>query len=633
VIGGRIVREYRQVTLLGLLLTVVLWLVLVFVVGGLLVAAWPLVIAAGCGFVVAWWRGWHARRLVIGALWCLPMLATFVIAYGIDGGAWQVAAWSPVLAWDRSWHALTSGDWLRAMVLMAPSAVPFGMLLAALAWRARVALMAAGAVGWWPGAPVAFDERQWRRQVRTAALRVRAPGGVPLTRRDGPVLGATIRAVGHRPRPVLRLPYGAVRSHLLVIGTTGAGKTTTMVRLWAGFWACAAELYRKLRGPRPWLMVIDAKGGWDARDAAQRAREVLADVGAQTIAVWPDEVALDMWALPPLRLAELLIDLVPVAEEGAAAYYADVLTSIVGLAVAAPCGPPRNSADFLARLDAAWLADAYAGDRPMLAEASAARDHCGEARLRYRALFSRLGPGFDGDAAVTDFDVLYCIVEGTASHAVGEAQALLLTELAAHAATGWGIPGAERRAGTLALDEFSAVARRVPIHALTERCRSLGLAVQVAAQSWAALAPGEDERARLAATAAGGVVVMRCPDPDALCRLAGTRAVIETGRKIIGQGRYGQEGTGRVQRAWVVDPDRVRNFRAGQAAYISGAACTYVQVAPHRRSPLALPTPPVAGLLPGSIPGPQEPPTRPERAEQAPVTGPELPLPGGRGAV
>jgi hypothetical protein len=81
-------------------------------------------------------------------------------------------------------------------------------------------------------------------------------------------------------------------------------------------------------------------------------------VGAARVAVWPDEVALNLWALPPARLAELLVDLVPVAAEGAAAYYADVLASVVGLAVAAPGGPPGDSADFLARLDGGWLASA-----------------------------------------------------------------------------------------------------------------------------------------------------------------------------------------------------------------------------------------------------------------------------------
>ena len=66
-----------------------------------------------------------------------------------------------------------------------------------------------------------------------------------------------------------------------------------------------------------------------------------------------------------------------------------------------------------------------------------------------------------------------------------------------------------------------------------------------------------------------------------LADLAGTRRVIEVGRKIIGRGRYGDQGTGRVQYAWVVDPDRVRDLGPGQGAFISGNACTYVQVAPY----------------------------------------------------
>ena len=101
--------------------------------------------------------------------------------------------------------------------------------------------MATGAAGWSPAAPVAFDERQWRRSVRSAALRVRAPGGVPLlsAARRIRVLGAVIRSVGHRPRPVLELPYPLLRTHMLIVGTTGAGKTTALIRLMAGFWAAA----------------------------------------------------------------------------------------------------------------------------------------------------------------------------------------------------------------------------------------------------------------------------------------------------------------------------------------------------------------------------------------------------------
>ena len=297
-----------------------------------------------------------------------------------------------------------------------------------------------------------------------------------------------------------------------------------------------------------------------------------------------------------------------------------MLASVVGLAVHAPGGPPADSAGFLTRLDSSWLAAAYAGDPIKGAEVRAAAGHAGEVRLRYRALLDKLGPGFDGESAVTDFDGLYCVLEGTASASVAQAQARALTELVTEAATSWTAAG--RRTGLLVLDEFSAVSGRVPVHELTERCRSLGLAVFVAAQSWHGLAPDEDCRARLAGSAAGGVVVMRCPDPDALCSLAGTRRVIEIGRKLVRPGRYGDEGSGRVQHAWVADPDRVRNFRPGQAAWIRGNACTYVHVAPWRRPPLALEAPR------------REPAARPARTELMPaprraigLAGPQVPLP------
>jgi hypothetical protein len=607
---GRWVREYRRITLMSVVVQAVLWLALVGVVVGLLVAAWPLVVASVWAFVAAWVRGWPPRRLVVAAGWCVPMVAVFALAAFLTGeDAWQAAVWSPVYAWVRAWHALAGGRWLAAMVVIAPTAVPLGLLAGGLLWRIRLGLMAAGAAGWGPGAPVAFDERQWRRSVRTAAQRVRAPGGVPLlSRRGNPQLGAVIRAVGHRPRPVLELPYAAVRSHLVLVGTTGAGKTTALVRLVAGFWAAALARFRRGAGARPWVVMVDAKGGFDARDAAERARRALADVSAGRVAIWPDEVSLNLWALPPGRLVEVLTDLVPLAAEGPAAFYSDVLAAVVDLAVTAPVGPPRDSAEFLSRLDAGWLASAWAGMPDRAGEARAAGSQVGDVRLRYRALFTRLGPGFDGDAHVTDFDVLYCIVEGTASTQVGQAQARALTELVADAATSW--DSGTQRAGMLVLDEFSAVAGRVPVHELTERCRSLGLSVVVAAQSWQALAADEAARSRLAGSAGGGVVVMRCPDPDALCRLAGTRRVIETGRKMIARGRYGDEGTGRVQHAWVVDPDRVRNFRPGQAAWIYGNACTYVQVAPYRRSPLALTV------------RPEPVPARPEQAPLAVEAGP-----------
>ena len=48
---------------------------------------------------------------------------------------------------------------------------------------------------------------------------------------------------------------------------------------------------------------------------------------------------------------------------------------------------------------------------------------------------------------------------------------------------------------------------------LYERARSLGLAVQVSAQSWQGLAADDDERYRIAAAAEGGIWLLRTPHP------------------------------------------------------------------------------------------------------------------------
>ncbi len=65
--------------------------------------------------------------------------------------------------------------------------------------------------------------------------------------------------------------------------------------------------------------------------------------------------------------------------------------------------------------------------------------------------------------------------------------------------------------------------RRLPIWQLYERARSLGLAVQVSAQSWPGLAADEDERYRIAASADGGIWLLRTPHPEPAAAPAGTR--------------------------------------------------------------------------------------------------------------
>jgi hypothetical protein len=169
----------------------------------------------------------------------------------------------------------------------------------------------------------------------------------------------------------------------------------------------------------------------------------------------------------------------------------------------------------------------------------------------------------------------------------------------------------------LAADDYSAVSRRVPLSNLYERGRSLGIGVQVSAQTWQGLGADDDERYRIAATADGGIFVMHTPYPEPLVELAGTRRVLETAHKLIGSS-WGDEGTTRLQHTWTADPNLIRRLQVGQACYIAHGTATYVHVARPRPSPLTLlpahvyapepdPAPHPAAPVP---PRPQPPPAR-----------------------
>jgi hypothetical protein len=558
------------------------------VVGLVMILAAPVTLVAGYAFALAWLLGWPPARLYRAAAWCLPMVVAWLAAAAADGAAWPRVAAEPYLAWLAMGHELAGGRYLQAAVTIAPAAIPLGLVAGGLAWAWRIYTLDTGRGGLAPTAPAAFDARQWRHQVRTARARIAAPGSVPLLTRGGDVVtGAAIRTVRHPAQPDAVLPYPRLRSHQVVIGTTGTGKTTLLLRLWAGFLRRGLQLHAA-GAARPLLVVIDCKGGADSRRIAERARRVLRDAGAAATAVWPDDARLSLWDLPPHRLTSTLVDMIEHGT-GGAAYYSDVLEEVVRMAVGAPAGPPRSAADFLARLDVGWLRMAWAAepDGGELTLLAAAGRQVTDVALRYRALLRRLGSGLDGPGAFGDADAWYCILEGTAEIAVAEAQARALVDLLAwYAADPAALP---RREILLAVDEFSAVSRRLPIWQLYERARSLGLAVQVSAQSWPGLAADEDERYRVASTADGGIWLLRTPHPEPVTALAGTRRAVDTARRLLGAPLWAHEGLSRAGGTPVVDPELIRGLGVGQAAYIYRGGVTYVQVKRLVAAPAGLP--------------------------------------------
>lgn len=537
----------------------------------------------------AWWRGWsptRARWLVAG-VWLLPL---GVWLLGSSPGEQMARSWEMV-RWSRStWEAA------HAWVPLLPWLLAIGMTNGVVTWAARWNHARSGVFDS-PRKAGVWIHRQWERAMARARREVRRPGKVPMLDRKGtPVLGRAAfvseagagRILPADPR-LLRLSLEAINRHMVIVGEPGAGKTVLILRFLRGWMEAAWLRHVEGAGPRPLAIFVDCKGGGDGAVTADRFVQMSTALGLAhgRIGRWTGDgvsstLRLDLWTLPPARLVEVLVEMVRSDHP----FYVDIQDELVALAVLAPCGPPRSSVEFVSRLNAEWLLSQYGADRPGERESihQNAR-HFTEIASRYRSTFRRIGRGLDSGRHLDDFDALVATLEGTANARTASAQAHALMELVTDLATRGG-PSGQRRQVLLVIDEFSAISERVNVSLLMERSRSLGISVVPAGQSWASLGPTDDDRTRLLSAAAGGLLLMGTTDPEPLAALAGTGIVVETGIKKIEQagpaGAWGDEGTGRAQRAFLLDPDWVRQLSRypGQVAYVDHGTVTWGVVAP-----------------------------------------------------
>ncbi len=113
----------------------------------------------------------------------------------------------------------------------------------------------------------------------------------------------------------------------------------------------------------------------------------------------------------------------------------------------------------------------------------------------------------------------------------------------------------------------------------------------MSAQSWTGLAGDDDERYRIAASADGGIWLLRTPHPEPVTGLAGMRKLTDTTRRLLGVPVWGHQGTSRIRQAPVADPALIRSLDVGQVGYIYRGGVTYVQVKRLIGGPAALPGP------------------------------------------
>ncbi len=229
-----------------------------------------------------------------------------------------------------------------------------------------------------------------------------------------------------------------------------------------------------------------------------------------------------------------------------------------------PRPPARQRGEFLPGSTRPGSNAAYAADWARLSAVRAAARHLPDIALRYRTLLDRLGPGFDGTAPLLRGRVVPD--PGRHQPVLGRpAQALAITELLAHAATS--LHAEPGRSCSPAMT--TPPSRPRSPWQLYERGRSLGIGVQVSAQSWHGLGNTDDERYRIAATADGGIWLMSTPTRTSPSSPApgGSSRPPPRSSTVMGRRRIRE-----VQHALTADPGIARRLATGQAGYITAAA-------------------------------------------------------------
>ncbi len=427
-------------------------------------------------------------------------------------------------------------------------------------------------------------DRQARASVAKAPVNVRGAMvlGVPLGAGDLPWANGAL----------FTYPADSLARHGAIIGSSGMGKSETMLRLAAG----ARQTYG-------WkVFVIDCKG---ERALQERFAATMRVAGATTIGSFPEQ-PLRGWQGDSVALLNRLLAVLDYSEP----YYKDLTKMLLNLTLEAPGGPPRSSQALLEGMVLSRLRQRYAG-RPEVDEIDGLRARDAAAAYnRYRAFFKALGSGLDGveDTASWSFDTVdagYILLDGLSLKDQTASFGRYLIEDFAHYAA--------RRKPTdqrvlLIIDEYPVIAQSgAGTASLFEMVRFHGASIIVTGQSYAGMGEGFDRILGAAET----LILHRCGDPDLLLPRAGQRLRFtrRIGFSERGMGRGAKEyatGAGylALDEALKIHPNEVKELPPGECYVIAGGRAQRVLVkraSVSTADPPAAPTRPISPMPPPVI--------------------------------
>jgi len=358
-------------------------------------------------------------------------------------------------------------------------------------------------------------------------------------------------------------PEKALRTSAVMLGSSGSGKSETIRRAEYG----AHKVYRRQ------VIHIDAKGNTkkddeESEDSAARFVATMRAAGAQTIKVFPSTYY-NGWLGSPAELKNRLLSVVDSSES---AYYGDVATNALDLALCAQA-TPRSSRHFLANLQFERLKQLHAGDQFQYRRVlDLNKKLLKEVEMRYQVFFAAMNGQLDGTLDYADADAVYLRVRGFVLR--DEAPRLgrfLVADFMHYVAE-------RRRAGVqtlLVIDEFNALSMREAPSVLFEQVRDFGGCVIISSQGYTGLGPREYADRIL--DACSTYVLHACSDPFQVSKRAGKCWKLET--------TYTEDADGnprphhRLRHDWRVPETAVMQQDEGQAFWIYKGRAQQVQTA------------------------------------------------------
>ena len=553
-------------------------------------------LAAGVGIVqVARSKGWEAREI---RNWSFGSMVMPVGAVIVDRD-WSAPV--DLVAEGAQAVQLGGGFIVGGVAAMAVSAIPLGWT-AAMFWWARRREQVEGGLA---GSPRKTLRHQRRHQAAKAkAARKASKSTAPLTigwpvptaiclgvtsQDSNPTPGSVWSSLFARNKRLLTVPIKALDEHVVMLGNTGSGKTTSYKRVATA--AFHADWQKHLGGgPRPLLVMLDCGG--DSKTGREFI-EMMARLGVQPdrVGLWPDQASLNLWSLDPEAVTETLQKMVcPVPPSDAAQeFFFKSRRRVVRLAmgtaahVGRPIPAPRSRAELFARLSSLKALKAlYPHDKavqdeidgfemtkpPMISSVSG----------MLRDVWDSLGSALDNGKSFDAYDAIYLRVPGTTMKDTARSQAAAVLEmLIKYAAT-----GEHGRRIRLGLDELSAVNDSngdIGVVEILERARKYSLSCLLNAQSFEGLAPNAETARRIMVGAAGGAILMRNEGADEASKIFGTMPKSEATRHTMG-GQHGDEGSTGISESYLVNPDRLREMEIGEAVYVRGRHASWGRVVP-----------------------------------------------------